>query len=111
MGPVPERARKVCPRGLGSTSHDSIHRVSSACAGRWGAREHGEWKAGYRCVRRDARGLRVFVGGSRVLARRIGFFELSGFGGCRLVGRANYRRMLAEPLFLLSLRVTLTHVV
>ena len=42
-----------------------------------------------------------------VLALSLGFFEVSGFGGYRFVGLANYRRMLADPLFLQSLRVTL----
>ena len=46
-----------------------------------------------------------------VLALSLGFFEVSGFGGYRFVGLANYRRMLADPLFLQSLRVTLTYVV
>src|SRR6185295_15589236 len=35
----------------------------------------------------------------------------SGFGDYRFVGLANYRRMLADPLFRQSLRVTLTYFV
>jgi multiple sugar transport system permease protein len=70
-----------------------------------------EWIAGYLFVLPDAIGLLVFVGAPMVLALSLGFFEVSGFGGYRFVGLANYRRMFADPLFVLSLRVTLTYVV
>ncbi|HLY89438.1 MAG TPA: sugar ABC transporter permease, partial [Acetobacteraceae bacterium] len=68
-------------------------------------------KLGYLFVAPDALGLLVFVGAPMFLALSLGFFEVSGFGGYRFVGLANYRRMLADPLFLQSLRVTLTYVV
>ncbi|HEX6014169.1 MAG TPA: sugar ABC transporter permease [Geminicoccaceae bacterium] len=58
----------------------------------------------------DALGLLVFVAGPMVLSLGLGFFSVSGFGSFRFVGLANYRRMLADPLFLTSLRVTLTYV-
>ena len=62
--------------------------------------KHREWIAGYLFVLPDALGLLVFVGAPMVLALSLGFFEVSGFGGYRFVGLANYRRMLADPLFL-----------
>ena len=41
------------------------------------------------------------------LSLALGFFEVDGFGGYRFVGLANYRRMLADPLFWSAPRVTL----
>jgi multiple sugar transport system permease protein len=85
--------------------------AAPAAAGHGLSARHREWIAGYLFVLPDALGLLVFVGGPMVLALSLGFFEVSGFGGYRFVGLANYRRMLADPLFLQSLRVTLTYVV
>src|SRR5437773_7279195 len=85
--------------------------AAPAAAGRGLSAKHREWIAGYLFVLPDALGLLVFVGGPMVLALSLGFFEVSGFGGYQFVGLANYRRMLADPLFLQSLRVTLTYVV
>ncbi|WP_026871100.1 carbohydrate ABC transporter permease [Inquilinus limosus] len=72
---------------------------------------HREWIAGYLFVLPDALGLLVFVGGPMLLSLSLGFFGVTGFGGYRFVGFANYRRMLADPLFLESLKVTLLYVV
>lgn len=72
---------------------------------------HREWIAGYLFVLPDALGLLVFVGGPMLLSLSLGFFGVTGFGGYRFVGLANYRRMLADPLFLESLKVTLLYVV
>jgi multiple sugar transport system permease protein len=46
-----------------------------------------------------------------VLALSLGFFEVSGFGTYRFTGLANYRKMVADPLFLASLQVTAKYVV
>jgi multiple sugar transport system permease protein len=72
---------------------------------------HREWIAGYLFVLPDALGLLIFVGGPMLLSLSLGFFGVTGFGGYRFVGLANYRRMLADPLFLESLKVTLLYVV
>ena len=79
-------------------------------AGRALSAKHREWIAGYLFVLPDALGLLVFVGAPTLLSLSLGFFEVSGFGGYRFVGFTNYRRMLSDPLFLQSLRVTLTYV-
>lgn len=80
-------------------------------AGRSLSAKHREWIAGYLFVLPDALGLLIFVGAPMVLSLSLGFFEVSGFGGYRFIGFANYRRMFSDPLFLQSLRVTLTYVV
>jgi len=85
--------------------------ASHAAAGRSLTARHREWIAGYLFVLPDGLGLLVFVGAPMVLALSLGFFEVSGFGNYRFTGLANYRRMLADPLFRQSLRVTLTYVV
>ena len=72
--------------------------------------KHREWIAGYLFILPDALGLLVFVGGPMILSLSLGFFEVDGFGGYAFVGLANYRRMLVDPLFLQSLRVTLAYV-
>jgi multiple sugar transport system permease protein len=89
----------------------SVPAATQVAAGRSLSAKHREWIAGYLFVAPDALGLLVFVGAPMVLALSLGFFEVSGFGGYRFVGLANYRHMLADRLFLQSLRVTLTYVV
>ena len=42
-----------------------------------------------------------------ILSLSLGFFYVSGFGEYSFVGLDNYRRMLGDPLFWQSLRVTL----
>src|SRR5450432_1698777 len=71
---------------------------------------HREWIAGYLFVLPDAVGLLLFMGAPMLLALSLGFFDVSGFGGYRLVGLANYRRLVHDSLFLHSLRVTATYV-
>lgn len=71
---------------------------------------HREWLAGYLFVLPDALGLLAFVAVPMLLALSLGFFSVSGFGAYRFVGLANYRRMLHDPLFLGSLRATVTYV-
>lgn len=94
---------------LGATTRASA--VADRTAGRSLSAQHREWIAGYLFVLPDALGLLIFVGTPMVLSLSLGFFEVSGFGGYRFVGFMNYRRMLSDPLFLQSLRVTLTYVV
>ena len=75
------------------------------------SRKHREWVAAALFVAPDAVGLLVFVGVPMILALGLGFFDVSGFGGFSFVGLANYERMFSDPLFLLSLRVTVIYVV
>jgi multiple sugar transport system permease protein len=67
--------------------------------------------AGYLFVLPDALGLLVFVAGPMLLSLSLGFFSVSGFGEYSFVGLDNYRRMLGDPLFWRSLRVTILYVV
>lgn len=66
--------------------------------------------AGLLFVAPDAIGLTVFAAFPMLLSLGLGFYEVDGFGGYRFVGLANYTRMIADPLFLQSLRVTLAYV-
>ncbi len=70
-----------------------------------------EWVAGYLFVLPDAMGLLIFVGGPMLLSLSLGFFSVSGFGEYSFVGLDNYRRMIGDPLFWRSLRVTILYIV
>jgi multiple sugar transport system permease protein len=65
-----------------------------------------EWLAGYLFVLPDALGLLIFLGLPMLLALVLGLYDVSGFGAYRFVGLANYRKMMADPLFWQSARVT-----
>jgi multiple sugar transport system permease protein len=67
--------------------------------------------AGYLFVLPDALGLLIFVGAPMLLSLSLGFFSVSGFGDYSFVGLDNYRRMLGDPLFWRSLRVTVLYIV
>lgn len=58
----------------------------------------------------DCIGLLVFVAIPMVLALSLRFFSVDGFGGYKFVGKANYNRMLRDPLFMKSLGVTIVYV-
>jgi multiple sugar transport system permease protein len=70
-----------------------------------------EWIAGYLFVAPDAIGLLIFIGAPMLLSLSLGFFSVSGFGAYSFVGLDNYRRMLGDPLFWQSLRVTALYIV
>lgn len=72
---------------------------------------HREWLAGYLFIAPDFLGLLVFVGLPMVLAIVVGLYDVNGFGAFTFVGLGNYRRMMADPLFWQSLRVTGLYVV
>ncbi|QIN84151.1 ABC transporter permease subunit [Rubrobacter tropicus] len=74
-------------------------------------RRHREWLAAALFVAPDALGLLVFLGVPMVLALGLGFFEVTGFGGIAFAGLDNYKKMFVDPLFLDSLKVTVTYVV
>jgi multiple sugar transport system permease protein len=84
---------------------------ASETPGRGLSRKHREWLAAALFIAPDALGLLVFLGVPMVLALGLGFFDVSGFGGIAFAGLDNYKKMFADPLFLDSLKVTVTYVV
>lgn len=75
------------------------------------SRKHREWIAAALFLAPDTIGLLVFVGVPMALSFVLGFFQVSGFGSYRWVGLGNYRRMMADPLFWDSMRITGLYVV
>jgi multiple sugar transport system permease protein len=73
--------------------------------------KHREWIAGYLFVLPDALGLLVFLGMPMLLSLVLGLYEVDGFGGYRFVGLANYARMMRDPLFWQSAKVTALYAV
>lgn len=65
--------------------------------------------AGYLFIMPDALGLFLFVGVPMILALALGFFDVDGFGGYRFAGFKNYQKMMIDPLFWQSIKVTLTY--
>src|SRR5579862_5116613 len=80
-------------------------------AGRSLKNRHREYLAGYLFVLPDALGLLIFIGVPTILSLSMGFFSVDGFGGYQFVGLDNYARMLSDPLFLQSLKVTILYIV
>ncbi|MGI6856257.1 carbohydrate ABC transporter permease [Mesorhizobium sp. 1B3] len=68
--------------------------------------KHREWLAGYLFVLPDALGLAVFLGLPMLLSLVLGLYEVDGFGSYRFVGLANYIKMMNDPLFWQSAKVT-----
>ncbi|WP_309082943.1 sugar ABC transporter permease [Chelativorans sp.] len=85
---------------------DQVAEMGYAAERRGLSTKHREWLAGYLFVLPDALGLFVFLGVPMVLSLVIGFFEVDGFGSYRFVGLANYARMMKDPLFWSSAKVT-----
>ncbi|MCP3804110.1 sugar ABC transporter permease [Allokutzneria sp. A3M-2-11 16] len=59
----------------------------------------------------DMVGLLVFLVLPMLLSLVLAFFQVDGFGGIEFVGLDNYARMIDDPQFWVSLRVTLAYVV
>jgi multiple sugar transport system permease protein len=91
-------------------SHSTVPAARKAVGFRLSNRAR-EWIAGYLFVAPDAIGLLIFVGAPMLLSLSLGFFSVSGFGAYSFVGLDNYRRMLGDPLFWQSLRVTMLYIV
>lgn len=72
---------------------------------------HREWIAGYLFVLPDALGLTLFIGLPAAMALFVSLYAFDAFGSFTFVGTAHYRRMLLDPLFWKSLRVTLVFAV
>ncbi|KAB8170884.1 ABC transporter permease subunit [Streptomyces sp. 3MP-14] len=75
------------------------------------SRRHREWVAAGLFLAPDVLGLLVFVGVPMVLSIALGFFQVSGFGSYTWVGLGNYERMMNDPLFWESMRITGLYVV
>lgn len=74
------------------------------------SRKHREWLAAGLFLLPDGLGLLVFVGIPMVLSIVLGFFQVSGFGSYTYVGLGNYERMMNDPLFWESMRITAIYV-
>jgi len=75
------------------------------------SRKHREWLAAMLFLLPDLIGLFIFLGIPMVLALSLGFFKVSGFGDYQFIGLDNYRKMVHDPAFHKSLRVTATYAV
>lgn len=84
---------------------------SAAPSSRRLSRKHREWIAAALFLAPDVVGLLVFVGIPMALSIVLGFFQVSGFGSYRFIGLGNYRRMMSDPLFWDSMRITGLYVV
>ncbi|MFJ8918977.1 carbohydrate ABC transporter permease [Streptomyces sp. NPDC102415] len=75
------------------------------------SRKHREWVAAGLFLAPDVIGLLLFVGIPMVLSVAMSFFQVSGFGSYEWVGLGNYERMMHDPLFWSSMRITGLYVV
>ncbi|SOD64387.1 carbohydrate ABC transporter membrane protein 1, CUT1 family [Streptomyces zhaozhouensis] len=75
------------------------------------SRKHREWVAAGLFLAPDVVGLLIFVAVPMVLSIALGFFQVSGFGSYTWVGLGNYERMMNDPLFWDSMRITGLYVV
>lgn len=70
------------------------------------SRKHREWIAAALFLLPDSLGLLVFVVTPMVLSVVLSFFQVSGFGSYEWIGLGNYERMVEDPLFWESMRIT-----
>ncbi|MEU6649991.1 sugar ABC transporter permease [Streptomyces sp. NPDC046900] len=75
------------------------------------SRKHREWLAAGLFIAPDVLGLLVFVAIPMVLSIVLSFFQVSGFGSYEWIGLGNYRRMMHDPLFWDSMKITGEYVV
>lgn len=75
------------------------------------SREHREWLAAGLFLAPDVLGLLVFVALPMVLSIGLSFFQVSGFGSYEWIGLGNYERMMNDPLFWDSMKITGLYVV
>ncbi|MEU5835561.1 sugar ABC transporter permease [Streptomyces diacarni] len=97
---TPERRATTAPAG-----------ASSAARGPRLRRERREWLAAGLFLAPDVLGLLVFVAIPMVLSFALSFFQVSGFGSYEWIGLGNYRRMMGDPLFWDSMKITGLYVV
>ncbi|MET7812475.1 sugar ABC transporter permease [Streptomyces sp. NPDC005395] len=70
------------------------------------SRRHREWLAAALFLAPDVLGLLVFVAVPMVLSIALSFFQVSGFGSYEWIGLGNYERMMNDPLFWDSMKIT-----
>lgn len=70
------------------------------------SRKHREWLAAGLFLAPDSIGLLVFVALPMVLSIVLSFFQVSGFGSYEFIGLGNYARMMDDPLFWESMKIT-----
>ncbi|WP_328500611.1 sugar ABC transporter permease [Streptomyces sp. NBC_00457] len=75
------------------------------------SRKHREWLAAGLFLAPDVLGLLVFVAVPMVLSIGLSFFQVSGFGSYEWIGLGNYERMMNDPLFWDSMKITGLYVV
>ncbi|MGW1917324.1 carbohydrate ABC transporter permease [Streptomyces sp. NPDC002076] len=75
------------------------------------SRKHREWLAAGLFLAPDVLGLLVFVAIPMVLSIALSFFQVSGFGSYKWIGLGNYQRMMHDPLFWDSMKITGEYVV
>lgn len=75
------------------------------------SRKHREWIAAGLFLAPDCIGLVMFVAVPMVLSIVLGFYQVSGFGSYKWIGLGNYRRMMSDPLFWTSMKLTGIYVV
>ncbi|MCC5475604.1 carbohydrate ABC transporter permease [Streptomyces sp. NPDC059680] len=75
------------------------------------SRKHREWLAAGLFLAPDVLGLLVFVAIPMVLSIALSFFQVSGFGSYQWIGLGNYQRMMHDPLFWDSMKITGEYVV
>ncbi|MFJ6070382.1 carbohydrate ABC transporter permease [Streptomyces sp. NPDC093065] len=75
------------------------------------SRKHREWLAAALFLAPDVLGLLVFVAVPMVLSIALSFFQVSGFGSYEWIGLGNYERMMNDPLFWDSMKITGLYVV
>jgi multiple sugar transport system permease protein len=80
-------------------------------SGHFQRRRRGEARAAALFLAPDVLGLFVFVAVPMALSVVLGFFRIDGFGNIEFIGLANYARMVQDPQFWNSVRVTLIYLV
>ncbi|MGW7521875.1 carbohydrate ABC transporter permease [Streptomyces sp. NPDC054783] len=75
------------------------------------SRKHREWLAAGLFLAPDVLGLLIFVAVPMVLSIALSFFQVSGFGSYKWIGLGNYQRMMHDPLFWDSMKITGEYVV
>ncbi|MFH8445223.1 carbohydrate ABC transporter permease [Streptomyces sp. NPDC018026] len=83
----------------------------ASAGGRRLRRRHREWLAAALFLAPDVLGLLVFVAVPMVLSIALSFFQVSGFGSYEWIGLGNYERMMNDPLFWDSMKITGLYVV
>ncbi|MGP4111919.1 carbohydrate ABC transporter permease [Streptomyces sp. 4N509B] len=100
--------RPTAPAGVGTPG--AAARGKGRPGRRGLSRRHREWLAAGLFLLPDGLGLLVFVGIPMVMSVVLSFFQVSGFGSYVYVGLGNYQRMLNDPLFWDSMRITAVYV-